>query len=581
MHLARGEVPADKFWLDENRIWCKKCNVIMPPIKEPAHSAKCAANVERRADPPQRHPVVGEADGPPPRLMEDTAQLPTLEEISRTRCQTMKAIPARLQDRWARQLGGLLSAAAFHNDVPHWTIALMFAKCTLYTAHRGGRKAKTNAERVIAALDRYDRKEYAEAWAVARGPGRKARAPTSSPNTMERRVAQCIAQTSDAEYSRALAGLQSEDLAAPTAATLEILRSKHPATGRAISTDAATPPHKDVTSSIVLTALRSFPRGSSAGNLGLRAEHVVSAVASTTACSVLDALTKVVNLLQAGRAPRAIAAVLAGAKLSAFEKKGAKPGTDARPIAAGEFLRRLVAKCLCSTHKETALGLFLGLQFGVAVPSGGERIIHRMRAALAQHDGDPDWVTLKVDLRNAFNAVSRARALELVHEHCPDMYAWVAWCYQEHTHLVFHDDVIMSAEGVQQGDPLGPLIFSLVVHELVLLIQGECPELDLHAWYLDDGVIAGPSAVVRRALSIIAQHGPERGLHLNLGKCELISCPGNAAPLDIFPEDIPARWNTAMPSIRVGSVGQKTPHKNNNNTHSRADGIRPCLPPHG
>ena len=47
--------------------------------------------------------------------------------------------------------------------------------------------------------------------------------------------------------------------------------------------------------------------------------------------------------------------------------------------------------------------------------------------------------------------------------------------------------------GVQQGDPLGPLLFCLVLHKVVTAIAADsiCSQLSFHSWYIDDGVIAG------------------------------------------------------------------------------------------
>ncbi|XP_026420203.1 uncharacterized protein LOC113316197 [Papaver somniferum] len=77
-----------------------------------------------------------------------------------------------------------------------------------------------------------------------------------------------------------------------------------------------------------------------------------------------------------------------------------------------------------------------------------------------------------------------------------------------------------SAKGVQQGDPLGPLLFALTLHPLVFKIVMQC-SLDLHAWYLDDGTIIGDTLEVSTALQIIQSEGRARGLHLNINKTEI------------------------------------------------------------
>ena len=48
--------------------------------------------------------------------------------------------------------------------------------------------------------------------------------------------------------------------------------------------------------------------------------------------------------------------------------------------------------------------------------------------------------------------------------------------------------------GVQQGDPLGPLFFSLVLWKITMAIDADddCSlALLFNAWFLDDGVLAG------------------------------------------------------------------------------------------
>ncbi len=44
---------------------------------------------------------------------------------------------------------------------------------------------------------------------------------------------------------------------------------------------------------------------------------------------------------------------------------------------------------------------------------------------------------------------------------------------------------------MQQGDPLAPLLFSLVIQKLIAAINARCPGLELNLWYMDDGVLGG------------------------------------------------------------------------------------------
>ena len=133
-----------------------------------------------------------------------------------------------------------------------------------------------------------------------------------------------------------------------------------------------------------------------------------------------------------------------------------------------------------------------------------------------------DFVFFKVDIKNAFNLVSRQSVLEECATFYPELLPWVSYCYGSHPLLWHPLGKITSECGVQQGDPLDPLLFSLALHKLVSSIDAddECFGLMLQTWYLDDGVLAGSHPAVLRAVHLLEELGPVLGIHINLTKCE-------------------------------------------------------------
>ncbi|GJR08519.1 hypothetical protein Tco_0791171 [Tanacetum coccineum] len=82
--------------------------------------------------------------------------------------------------------------------------------------------------------------------------------------------------------------------------------------------------------------------------------------------------------------------------------------------------------------------------------------------------------------------------------------------------LPFDFEAVLTLE----GDPLGPLLFSLVLHPLICKIRDSF-SFCLHAWYLDDDTIVGDTLVVGKVLELIMKNGPRCGLHFNVDKTEV------------------------------------------------------------
>ena len=202
----------------------------------------------------------------------------------------------------------------------------------------------------------------------------------------------------------------------------------------------------------VSQALRRFPAETAPGPSGLRVQHLLDALGHGG--GLLDQLTAVVNLLARGRACASIAPSLAGAGLVALPK----PSGGIRPIAVGELLRRLTGKCLMHAVRPEARDYFWPAQAGVAVKGGAEAAVHGLRAWVGRHSQDS--VVVRVDFQNAFNTVNRDVVLQQARDQFPTLARWSTWCYQHATHLQLGDTVLQPSSGVQQGDPLGPLLFA-------------------------------------------------------------------------------------------------------------------------
>ena len=67
---------------------------------------------------------------------------------------------------------------------------------------------------------------------------------------------------------------------------------------------------------------------------------------------------------------------------------------------------------------------------------------------------------------------------------CPGLHGATLCCGT--SLVIFHRRLV-----VQQGDPLGPLLFSLVLQRLISSIDADDDYLQVlfQAWYLDDGVL--------------------------------------------------------------------------------------------
>lgn len=343
---------------------------------------------------------------------------------------------------------------------------------------------------------------------------------------------------SDGDIKGASRLLFSEDSMAPNSPdTLSALHTKHPPP--AADSTLPEPPSDvnalNVTAPEVLGAVGSFRSGTAAGLDGLTAQHLKDLLGCGEAGdSLLKELTALMNLMLAGKVNGDIVPILYGANLCALNKKDG----GVRPIAVGTTYRRLAAKLCCRSTADTLRNLFEPIQLGFGVRGGCEAAIHSLRGFLANN---PQDVLLKVDVKNAFNSVDRGVLLGEIKRVVPSLYSFLWQCYSAPTKLLYGENPLSSAVGCQQGDPLGPAIFSLAIHPIISKLKSK-----FNIWYLDDGTLGGAVTEVLEDLSVLSEQFKLSGLELNFSKCELFLPPN----LD-EKQAIIDKFNFLAPNIKI------------------------------
>ena len=119
-------------------------------------------------------------------------------------------------------------------------------------------------------------------------------------------------------------------------------------------------------------------------------------------------------------------------------------------------MRRLTAKSLVGAAAEEARAVLEPLQVGVGTAGGAEATVHVARQWLHRNRAEADKVLVTLDLENAFNSVDRSAVMAAVRRVAPGLSPWVDFCYKRSSNLMLGHKKLVSARGVQQGDPLGP-----------------------------------------------------------------------------------------------------------------------------
>ncbi|KAF2895624.1 hypothetical protein ILUMI_10547 [Ignelater luminosus] len=212
-----------------------------------------------------------------------------------------------------------------------------------------------------------------------------------------------------------------------------------------------------------------------------------------------------ITMLLRSRTNTVIRPILFGASLTALKKKTC----GIRPLAVGITFRRMAAKLVGQRIKKPITNELALHQLEVGIPRAAEIGAHAAWTYIKAKHKSPK-VVLKLNFQNAFNEVIMLCAFS---SHFLEAYLLIESCYREPSTLFFGST---SALGCQQGDPLEPTIFALVIQPIVHAIQAE-----LNLFYLDDATIGDSPEVVLADLDVVQKMAAEVGLTLNSSKCEM------------------------------------------------------------
>ncbi len=207
--------------------------------------------------------------------------------------------------------------------------------------------------------------------------------------------------------------------------------------------------------------------------------------------------------------PKCISPLLA-CRLVALDKC---PGV--RPIGIGEIPRRIMGKAILLIVRDDVRQAAGSMQLCAGQVSGVEAAVHAIKDIFQKEETE---AVLLVDADNAFNSLNRRVALHNVRFTCPPLATTLINTYRCPSELFIENEVIMSQEGVTQGDPLAMPFYALSTLPLI----EKLPPI-LQVWYADDASASGNVSDLKTWWDELNHLGPGYGYITNASKTWLVT----------------------------------------------------------
>ena len=188
------------------------------------------------------------------------------------------------------------------------------------------------------------------------------------------------------------------------------------------------------------------------------------------------------------------------------------------------------------------------------MPGAAEAIVHHTQHWMLSSRPASGEGLLVLDFSNAFNTIKREAMLPKIKETCPDFYNYAVFCYGTPAKLRGDSFVILSASGTQQGDPCGPLFFSVTVQPV---LKAAAPFSTSTKSYLDDLTQCGSPPRLDESLEVIKREAAAVGLKLNEQKSQYFALEAPSLDLPCLSKIPFVPWSAGIKLLGVplGSPG--------------------------
>ena len=167
----------------------------------------------------------------------------------------------------------------------------------------------------------------------------------------------------------------------------------------------------------------------------------------------------------------------------------------------------------CGLHAETfdskvrELLCYQKKERGAATHTGRRRCLGRRRSRCTRNPPSDVEPTVKLYFSNTFNSVRRDTILANVAVKMPELYRFVKDSLDCNPMLIYGDDIIISAEGSQQGDPFNGLEFCESIQPTLLET-----EVGTTMGFVDDINLEGELSNIARDVQVIIDSNTTTGL---------------------------------------------------------------------